>query len=240
MSDTFDALRERAKTVRARLERIEWCSISVEIEGIPEGSPRYTAVVRIDGGVAGDLIGGAARSFRVEPGKHTVVVRLRKRLWLHGCPQKAIVSHELELQPGEHARLVCGVRPEARALAGRAYAAELDLIQQFCIGSGLSAAIGWAAFPVVRNLIGLATVRLRIPSFWVPFALWIVGSRVATAVWGLVIWWLLMGRQTTERRRRLAASLKVEIVDPYFLRKIEDVSQCPKTCSSNPRPELSL
>jgi hypothetical protein len=222
MADTFDVLRKRSETIRARLDRVEWCSISVEVEGVREKSSRYTAVVRIDGGVAGDLIGGAARSFRVEPGEHTVVVRLRKRLWLYGCPQKAIASLQLDLQPGEQVKLICGVRAKAQDAASRAHAAELDLFQNFCIGSALALAIGWAAYPVARNLIGLATVRLRIPSFWVPFALWIVGSRVATALWGLVIWWLLAGRYSVERRRRLAASLKAEIGDPYFLKRVEE------------------
>ncbi len=219
MSDTFDALRERSKTIRARLDRVEWCSISVEVEGVPEQSTRYTAVVRIDGGIAGDLVGSAPRSFRVEPGEHTVVVRLRKRLWLHGCPEKAIVSLELDLEPGEHVRLKCGVRPEARETARRADAADLDLFRHFCVSSFLAIAFGWAAYPFVRRSIDIVTVRLRIPSFWVPFAHWIVGSRVAMAAWVLFFWWLLAGRYSVERRRRVAASLKVEIVDPYFLRK---------------------
>jgi len=219
MADTFDALRERSKTMRARLDRVEWCSISVAVEGVAEQSSRYTAVVRIDGGVAGDLVGSEPRSFRVEPGEHMVVVRLRKRLWLHGCPQKAIVSLQLDLQPGEQVKLICGVRREAREAARQADAADLDLFQHFCVGSLLAIAIGWAANPVARNLIRLATVRLRIPSFWVPFAFWIVGSRVATAAWAFVFWWLLTGRYSVERRRQAAASLKVEIVDPYFLKK---------------------
>jgi hypothetical protein len=33
------------------------------------------------------------------------------------------------------------------------------------------------------------------------------------------LWWLLIGRHSVERRRRLAASLNVEIVEPYFLKK---------------------
>ncbi len=200
----------------------EWCSISVAVEGVAEESSRYTAVVRIDGGVAGELIGGAPRSFRVEPGEHTVVVRLRKRLWLYGCREQATVSLKLDLQPGEQAKLICGVRPEAKDAALRAHAAELDLFQHFCVGSFLAIAIGWAAYPVVQRVIVAATSRLRVPSFWVPFALWIVGSRVATAAWALVLWWLLIGRYSVERRRRLAASLKVEIVEPYFLKRVEE------------------
>jgi hypothetical protein len=201
------------------LDRVEWCSISVEVEGASEESSRHTAVVRIDGGVAGDLIGGTPREFRVEPGEHTVVVRLRKRLWLYGCSQKAVVSLPLNLKPGEHAKLICGVRPEVQRAAALAHAAALDLLQHVVIGSGLAVAVGWAAYPFVRNFVGVATFRLRVPSFWVPIAFWIVGSRVATAAWALVFWWLLIGRHSVERRRRLAASLKVEIVDPYFLKK---------------------
>jgi hypothetical protein len=219
MADTFDALRERSKTIRARLDRVEWCSISVEVAGVAEQSSRYTGIVRIDGGVAGDLVGGAPRSFRVEPGEHTVVVRLRRCLWLQGCSQKAIVSLRLDLQPGEQVKLICGVRPEAKQAAGRARAAELDLFQHFCAGSFLAMAIGWAAYPVVRRAIVVATSRLRVSSFWVPLALWIVGSPVAAAAWALVLWWLLIGRYSVTRRRKLAASLKAEIVEPYFLRK---------------------
>jgi hypothetical protein len=229
MADTFDALRERSKTIRAKLDQVEWCAISVEMDDVAEQSSRYAAVVRIDGGVAGDLIGGAARSFRVEPGEHTVVVRLRRRLWLRGCPQKAIVALQLDLEPGEQAKLICGVRPEARKAASRAQMAELDLFHHVCIGFALAALIGWAAFPVVHNLIDRAAVRLRIPSFWVPFALWMVGSRVATVAWGVGIWWLLIGRFSVERKRRLAASLKVEIVDPYFLKRIEEHGDAPRS-----------
>ncbi|MGO9917658.1 MAG: hypothetical protein ACLQIB_23555 [Isosphaeraceae bacterium] len=224
MSDTFDALRERSKTIRARLDRVEWCSISIAVEGVAEQPSRYTAVVRIDGGVAGDLVGGAPRSFRVEPGEHTVVVRLRKRLWLYGCRDQAIVSHSLDLQPGEQANLICGVRPEAREAARRAHAAELDLFQHFCVGSFLALAIGWAAYPVVQRVITVATSRFAFLSFWVPFTMWIVGSRLATAAWTLVLWWLFIGRYSVERRRRLAASLKVEIVEPYFLNRVAEHS----------------
>jgi len=76
----------------------------------------------------------------------------------------------------------------------------------------------------VQRVIIVTTTRLRVPGFWVPFALWIVGSRVATAAWALVLWWLLIGRYSVERRRRLATSLKVEIVEPYFLKRVEEHS----------------
>lgn len=221
MADTFDLLRKRSETIRSRLDRVDWCSISVAVEAAREQSSRYVAVVRIDGGVAGDLAGGEPRSFRVTPGEHTVVVRLRKRLWLYGCRDKAMVSLPLDLQPGEQVRLICGVRPEALKAATVAHRAELDMFLHFCIGSALALAIGWAAQPAIHNFIERAADRLRIPNFWVPFALWLVGSRLATAVWGLGIWWLFMGRFSVERRRRLATSLKVEIVEPYFLRRAE-------------------
>jgi len=229
VSDTFDALRERSKTIRTRLDRVDWCSISVEVEGFSEQSSRYTAVVRIDGGVAGDLVGGAPRSFRVEPGKHTVVVRLRKRLWLRACPQKAIVSLDLALAPGEQARLICGVRPEARKMASRAHAAEMALFEHFWVGIGLAAAIGWVANPAIRNVITLMGARLRVPGFWVPIALWIVGSRVATAAWAIIFWWFLMGWQSVDRRRRAATNLKVEIVDPYYLKRVDEQPAAPES-----------
>jgi len=203
------------------MDRVDWCSISVEVEGESERPSHYVAVVRVDGGVTADLPDGEPRSFRVTPGEHTVVVRLRKRLWLRGSRQQAVVSLPLDLQPGEQVRLICGIRPEARKAASRARAAELGLFQHFCLGSALALAIGWAAHPVIHNFIERAAERLRVPNFWVPFALWLVGSRLGTALWGFVIWWLFIGRFSVARRRRLAASLKAEIIEPYFLRKVE-------------------
>jgi hypothetical protein len=221
VADTFDALRKRSESAKTRLERLDWCSISVEMEGNSKQSSRNLAVVRIDGRVAGDVAGKEPRAFRVTPGEHTVVVRVRKQLWLHGCREQAIVALPLDLQPGEEVKLICGVRPEARKLASKVRAAELNLFLHFCFGSALAIAIGWAAYPVVNEFIERVSERLRVPSFWVPFALWLVGSRLATAAWSLVIWWVFMGRFSIERRRRLAASLRAEFVDPYFLKRIE-------------------
>jgi hypothetical protein len=221
MADTFDVLRKRSETTRSRLERVDWCTISVEVEGLSERSSRYVALVRINGGSAADLVDGQPRSFRVTPGEHMVVARIRKRLWLPGYRQQAIVSLPLDLQPGEEVKLICGVRPEARASALKTRAAELDLFLHACVGCALALGIGWAAHPAVNRLIERAADRLSVPSFWFPFAMWLVESRFATAAWGLLIWWLLMGRFSVERRRRRAAGLKAEIVDPYFLRRLE-------------------
>jgi hypothetical protein len=222
LADTFDVLRLRSQAIRARSDRVDWCSISVEVEGPLDQAPGYSAVVRVDGGVAADLVGNEPRSFRVEPGEHTVVVRLRRQFWLHGCRERAVASLPLELQPGERVRLICGVRPEARAVAAQARLAELDLFQHVCIGSALAIAIGWTAYSAVNRLIDAAAEHLRMASYWVPFVQWLVGSRLATAVWGLVLWWLLFGQFSFERRRRRAASLKAEIVDPYFLKRVGD------------------
>ncbi len=216
MADTFDVLRKRSETIRSRLDRVDWCSISVEVKGASEPSSRYVALVRIDGGVAGELTGGEPRSFRVTPGEHTVVVRLRKRLWLRGCREKAIVSLPVDLQPGEQLKLICGVRPEARKAAGLAHRAELDLFQHFCVGSALALAVGWAAHPYMQSFIERAAERLRVPSFWVPFALWLVGSRLATAVWALLIWWAFMGRFSVERRAPAGDELEGRDCGPVF------------------------
>jgi hypothetical protein len=225
LADTFDLLRQRSESIRSRLDRVDWCSISVEMESAPVGSSRNVGVVRIDDGVAGDLTGGEPRSFRVTPGAHTVVVRLRKRLWLYGSREKAVVSFPVDLKSGEKVRLVCGVRPEAQEAAVRAHRAERDLIRHFCVGGGLALAVGWAANTYIDEFIERAADRLRVPSFWIPFALWLVGSRLATAVWGVVIWWIFMGRFSVEKRRRLAVSLKAEILEPYFLKKVESLSE---------------
>jgi hypothetical protein len=179
------------------------------------------AVVRIDGGVAADLPGGAFRSFRLTPGKHTVVVRIRKRLWLYGCRDKAIVALPLDLEAGEDVGLVCGVRPEAQKIAALARRAEFDLILHVFLTSMLALVVGWSAQPFVHRFIERAADRLGVSSYWLPFALWMVGSPLATALWAILIWWVFLGRFSVERKRRLVASLKAEIVEPYFLKRVE-------------------
>lgn len=107
MADTLEVLCSRARVRRVEQNKVPWATVSIELTAVVCKTPCHAGRVLIDRRLVGSLINGEPRSFRVEPGQHTVTVYLGRSARFGG-DRKASISCDVLLEPGENAKLVCG------------------------------------------------------------------------------------------------------------------------------------
>ena len=92
----------------------------------------------------------SSRSFRVEPGEHTVTVYLARSARTDPIASKT-VSGRIALQEHETVRLVCSRTNETNKQAHNFIAARRLFLVALVSGAALAAALGWLLCPVLRR-----------------------------------------------------------------------------------------
>ncbi len=111
------------------------------MQGVPVKKTRSYGAARIDKSLFRNLSGGEPTLFRVEPGRHTVVVHLSRWIRLAGYRGSSKLSIHVAVQPGEQLKLVCGLRPGAKEEWNMIHMAQLRPIFLTCAGSLLALAL---------------------------------------------------------------------------------------------------
>jgi hypothetical protein len=220
--DTFDILTERTRGLRAKRDHIQWCSISLEVQGVPITATRSYGEARIDNSLFRNLMGAEPTSFRVEPGPHTVTVHLSRWLRLRGYGRSSKISIQVAVQAGEQVNLVCGLRPGAKEEWTKIRMARIRPILILCIGSLLALFLGWFLFAILARLLAPAAIYIAIRG--VPMSQTLIGAALRTAVLTPIIlsWCLLARRLIVIPNRQDLQSLRYRFGFPYYLKKSEE------------------
>jgi hypothetical protein len=222
MADTFDVLRERTRSLRAKRDHIEWSWISLEIRGVPLKKTRSYGAARIDKSLFRNLTGDEPTSFRVEGGEHTVTVQLSHWLRVSGFRGSSKLSIQIAVQPGEQVKLVCGLRPGAREDWRRIRMARIRPVLIFCAGSLLAVLVGWFLNAFLASLLAPARIAIQIRGVWISQAVIQIALRTPVLVSIFLPWCLLASRLILAPNRRVLQSLKYRFVHPYYLMKAEE------------------
>jgi hypothetical protein len=197
---------------------IPWSSISIQLEGFSGRTPRFVGIALVDRRFVGDLVSDTPRSFRVEPGVHTVTVYFSKRIRSSPSGRRVGTSIQVEVQPGESARFVCGASEEWKRLR--------PMIRRDCgvilAGMSLAAAGGWLGFPFLRESIAGAALYLDMNEPWMSLLYFIVGSRWMTTLLVSDAYCLIAVLVLLARLRRHLRRLGLRSVEPYQLARVID------------------
>jgi hypothetical protein len=221
-SDTFDVLRERTRSLRAKRDRVEWSSISLEMRGGPVKNTRSYGVARIDKSLFRNLGGGEPTSFRVEPGEHTVTVQLSRWVRLSRFRGSSKLRIQVSAVAGEEVKLVCGLRPGAREEWRLLRMARIRPVVIFCAGGVLAVLMGGLLFSFIGWLLAPAAIFVVIRGVTIPPPAISLVLRAVVIAPIIVPWYLLCDRLILAPNRRVLQSLTYRFAYPYFLKKAEE------------------
>ncbi len=217
MSDTFAHLTSQAWTRRTRWDKVPWATLAIELSAFSRKDRCFVGIALVDRRLVGWLVNGEPRSFRVEPGEHTVTVYLARSARI-GPIVKKTVSGQFVLQPRETVRIVCGRTNQTSDNAQAFMAARRRLMAACFAGAILAAILGWLLWPLLREAVAYVTITLGVREPWLSLFYFAVSSRLLTA-WlashlggGLASYAVLhaqASRSATSREPRECA--------PYFL-----------------------
>jgi hypothetical protein len=219
MSDSMTQLCRSAQLRRARWDKVAWCPLSIELKAISRQDRCFVGVALIDHRQVGYLINGEPRSFKLEPGEHTVTVYLARTARFAVVKQK-VISRRVVLGPGEHVGLVCGTEKGARG-EWRAYqTAQQRLTLAIIPGPILFGGLGWLIFPFLREAIADVTLRLGLGEPWLSLWYLPVRWRAGLAVFAFLAWFSVIFTASQVRLLRLMHRPEFRSMEPYFLVKV--------------------
>ena len=99
MSDAINQLCHSARLRRARWDQVPWCSVSIELMAVTRQDRCFVGIALIDRRQVGWLVNGEPRSFRLEPGEHTITVYMAGSATITIRP-RPMISRRFVLQPG--------------------------------------------------------------------------------------------------------------------------------------------
>jgi hypothetical protein len=212
MSDLLEQLCRSARVRRARWDKVPWCTLSIELKAVSCQTRCYVGVALIDRRQVGYLINGDPRSFRVEPGEHTVTVYLARTARIPDW-RKATISRRVVLWPREKIQLICGTSSEItdgwRAFRmARTRMAWASIVTPFA-----AAGASWLSFPFLRESIAYATLGLDLREPWLSLFYLPVSSRPMTAAIAASIVSVILQL----RLFRWLQDAKSRLREPYFL-----------------------
>ncbi len=213
MSDTLSQLNRRVQPLRARWGTIDWAWITVELEGISPQPGRFIGVALVDGQWRGDLFTGEPRSFRVESGERSVAVYLCPKRRDAVCLRNPVATLQVELRPGEQARLRFGVHREWKGLWALWRRDGWVLLA----GTLLITTAGWLSFPWLREVIASVTLHLDVDEPWLSFCYFVVRSRVMTAGLAMESFLIFASVVLQVRYRRRIRVYEGQFGKPWFL-----------------------
>jgi hypothetical protein len=221
-ADTFDVLRERTRSLRAKRDHVEWSSISLEIQGVPIQRTRSCGVARIDKSLFRNLAAGEPTLFRVEPGEHTITVLLSRWVKLPGYRDSARLSIQVDAVAGEQVKVVCGLRPAALEEWRAIRIARFRSVLMFGVGSLLVVVYGWFLFAFLGSLLAPAAILIMIRGVTIPPIALGLGLRAVVIAPLFLGWCWLAKRLILVPDLRVLQSLVYRFRYPYFLKKAED------------------
>jgi hypothetical protein len=207
---------KRLRAQRFLSSPVERATITVCREHVPGNFSSFTGKVLIDGHRVGYLVDGEPTVFDVEAGEHTVRVLLykkgtEKRVSLPGNP---IATTQVQLDEGEHAVLVCGIRPE---VVERRHQTDKEILYHNLLFTGVTfvaAGIGWMLSPILWKVI----VILPLPGSWIPIVNKLT-KPVALACWfGLLAAWAV-GPTPRNRRGSIEDDSALNVASPYYIER---------------------
>jgi hypothetical protein len=220
--DTFDILSERTRSIRAKRDRVEWSSISLEARGVPINKARSYGVARIDNSMFRNLNGGEPTSFRVEPGEHVVVVQLSRWLRLSRYRGTSKLSIRVAVQPGERVELVFGLRPGAEEEWRSIQRARLRPILGACALIFLIVLVDGFLIPLIGSLLAPAAIAIQIRGVWIPQPIVQLVLRIAIIASIFTPLFVLGNRRFVAPNLVVVQSLRHRFRHPYFLKKAEE------------------
>jgi hypothetical protein len=216
--DTLSDLCQRTIARERAPEPTDCSMITVEPVDFRGKESEFLGVVILDGHRRSDAHNGRSTMFRVEAGEHIVSVHIKRRFRVPGYRGRAEVSRAVVVEPGGVVNLVFGIgrsgtisQMDARAW-WNALAFVVPLVLPFAASVLLAFALGWVAFPVLRDAVGWSTLKLGIRQPWLSWFHFLVSSRMNTAVLVYacaLTAWLSLGKRSP--------SFPHQIGSPYFL-----------------------
>jgi hypothetical protein len=216
MSDANNQLCHSARLRRARWDKVPWCSLSIELMAVTRQDRCFVGIALIDRRQVGWLVNGEPRSFRLEPGEHTITVYMAGSATITIRP-RPMISRRFVLQPRDNVRLVCGRTSQAMAI-WKVWQSQVKSWRRALFGGSIFfAALGWLIYPSLREAVADATLRLELGQPWLSLFYLSVRSRSVTTVLGCFCWALLVVAAMMVQEFRLMKLLEHRSLEPYFL-----------------------
>lgn len=216
MSGPIAQLCQSASARRAKWDQVPWCSLSIELKAVTRRDRCFVGIALVDRRQIGWLVNGEPRSFRLEPGEHTITVYLARASKIT-MGRMAVITRRIVLQPREQVTLLCGRTPQAMALWKTLQSAAKDQRRALLGGSMFFGALGWLVYPSLRAAVADATLRLQVGQPWLSFLYLPVRWRPGTAMLGFAGWSFVFVAVVTFQGIRLMRRPEYRSLEPYFL-----------------------
>ncbi len=218
MSDKLEQLCSRARVLRAKWDRVPWCSLSIELNAVSRQTRCYVGVALIDRRQVGYLVNGEPRSFRLEPGDHTVTVYLARTARLNAV-REATISRRIVLRPNEEVRLVCGRTSEMTEANRVLQKAQASLLRALVAGLIIVPGSTWLLLPFFREVAVYAMLGLGLGGFGLLAQYSQASWRAGTTAFALLVWILAVHMVIHVQYSRWKQSAQLRSLEPYFLVK---------------------
>jgi len=220
MSESITLLLSSARARRAHWDKVPWCSQSIELKATVRRDRCFVGIALIDRRQVGWLGNGEQRSFRLEPGNHTITVYFAASAKITVGKMPAI-TRRFVLQPGEQVRLVCGRTPQGMAL-WKVYHSEAIRHKFALLGGAIFfGLLGWLIHPSLRGAVASATLLLQLGEPWLSLLYLPVQSRPSTALIGLLVWVYFLMAVGSIEGMCLMKRPEYRSQEPYFLLKVD-------------------
>jgi hypothetical protein len=220
MSQLTTRLLSSAQARRSQWDKVPWCSLSIELTATVRKDRCFVGIALIDRRQVGWLVNSEPRSFRLEPGEHTITVYFAASAKIT-MGKMATITRRIVLQPGEQVRLLCGRTPQAMALWKAHHSEAINHKYTLLGGAIFFGLLGWLVHPSLRAAVASATLRLQLGQPWLSLIYLPVRSRPGAALFGFFAWVYFFMAVVLIQGMWLTRRLAYRSLEPYFLVRVE-------------------